>query len=424
MPGNLSRRSVLVGGGSLGLATVGGLAVWQIASSTTTSAAPAMSATKPATTSGSPTTLATTSVTTPAAQIAATTASPPPVSASQQPQMTVTVNNAGVSPGQIFFTYDGGAGIAESDGRPLWSTSSSLSFANLQVQSYLGKDVLTWWQGDGNAGGGGTGLGTDILTTLSGTPAGTIGPSGTYHPDLHEFRITPQNTALITSYLTVPYDLSPVGGPSNGQLRNAYCEEVDIASGTVLHRWSAIDHVPLSDSHAQAPTEADIPYDYFHINSISVTPDDQLLISARNTCALYKIERTTGQLIWVLGGRSSSFVLVPDAVFGFQHHAVYEDEDTIRLFDDGSDGVSNWHDSRVIWIRPDTRTHTAALADSMTIPGIQTTAMGSAQRLANGNVFVSWGMTPRLSEFSPSGEVLFDATLTSPSYRGFKFQVY
>lgn len=318
MPDKLSRRSVLLGGGSLGLAAVGGLAVWQIASPGTTSAGASRSDSPSVTPSAAPTTSAIASP----VPIAATTVAPPPSSASQPPPMKVNVN-----------------------------------------------------------------------------------------------------TALITSYLTVPYDLSSVGGSRNGQLRNAYCDEVDIASGVVLHRWSAIDHVPLSDSYMEVPTSADAPYDYFHMNSISITPDDQLLISSRHTCALYKIDRTTGQVIWTLGGKSSSFAVAKDAVFGLQHHAVYEDEDTIRLFDDGS-GVSYWHDSRVIWIRPDTRAHTVALADSMTIPGISTSAMGSAQRLANGNVFVSWGIVPRLSEFSPSGEVLFDATLASPSYRGFKFQVY
>jgi len=59
----------------------------------------------------------------------------------------------------------------------------------------------------------------------------------------------------------------------------------------------------------------------------------------------------------------------------------------------------------------------------MSIPGIQTAAMGSTQRLLEGNVFVGWGSTPRLSEFSAKGDVLFDARLLCPSYLAFKFQV-
>ena len=76
-----------------------------------------------------------------------------------------------------------------------------------------------------------------------------------------------------------------------------------------------------------------------------------------------------------------------------------------------------------MWVRLDTRRKTASPADSMTISGVQAFALGGAQRLPNGNVFVCWGSAARLSEFSPTGELLFDATLTSPSYRGFKFQL-
>jgi hypothetical protein len=61
-------------------------------------------------------------------------------------------------------------------------------------------------------------------------------------------------------------------GPADGQLLNSYCEEVEIATGNVLFRWSAADHVPLADSYLPLPTSATVPYDFFHINSISITP--------------------------------------------------------------------------------------------------------------------------------------------------------
>ena len=135
------------------------------------------------------------------------------------------------------------------------------------------------------------------------------------------------------------------------------------------------------------------------------------------------MHRTTGRVTWRLGGKSSSFTVAPDAVFGFQHHAVYEDPYTIRMFDNGTDGSTTLHPSRVAWIRVDPAARVASLAGSMSIPGIHSAAMGSAQRLCTGNVFVSWGSTPRLSEFSPAGEVVFDALLGSPSYRAFKVRL-
>lgn len=379
----LSRRAVLRGAGTLGVGALGVAATQRTAS-------------------------------------AASTTSP----VSGAPRMTVLSNSPRAFRGQIFFTSvndqsGGAAEIATADGTPLWSVSSdSIDFSDFQLQTYRGRPVLTWWQGDETSG-----VAADMITALSHRPVASIGPSGPFAPDLHEFRITPQNTALITSFVAIPYDLSSVGGPADGQLLDCYCEEVDIATGRVLFRWSAADHVPLTDSYVALPPDASLPYDFFHMNSISITPDDQLLISSRHTCALYKLDRKSGAVLWTLGGKSSSFTVAPDAVFAFQHDAIYEGFDTIRLFDDGSNGLDTWHPSRVVWVRLDTRRKTASLADSMTIPGIQAFAMGGAQRLPNGNVFVSWGSAARLSEFSPTGELLFDAMLTSPSYRGFKFRL-
>ncbi|MEV6099573.1 hypothetical protein [Nocardia sp. NPDC051981] len=45
--------------------------------------------------------------------------------------------------------------------------------------------------------------------------------------------------------------------------------------------------------------------------------------------------------------------------------------------------------------------------------------MGNAQALPNGNTLVSWGMTPRISEFTPSGELVYDAVLPFGSYRAY-----
>ncbi len=48
-------------------------------------------------------------------------------------------------------------------------------------------------------------------------------------------------------------------------------------------------------------------YDYFHLNSVAEMDDGHLLISARNTCALYKVDRFTGKILWRLNGKRSDF---------------------------------------------------------------------------------------------------------------------
>jgi hypothetical protein len=50
-------------------------------------------------------------------------------------------------------------------------------------------------------------------------------------------------------------------------------------------------------------------------------------------------------------------------------------------------------------------------------------AMGNAQRLGNGNLFVGWGTEPYVTEFSLGGDVVFDARLPAGgmNYRAFRF---
>lgn len=77
------------------------------------------------------------------------------------------------------------------------------------------------------------------------------------------------------------------------------------------------------------------------------------LISARDANAAYKINGTTGEIIWQLSGKSSSFKLGPDVEFAFQHHArfVSKSEDgkkeTISLYDNSAHGTENGHGREV-----------------------------------------------------------------------------
>ena len=90
-------------------------------------------------------------------------------------------------------------------------------------------------------------------------------------------------------------------------------------TGLLLFQWDSLDHVPLSDSYEAAVASAGFPYDYFHINSVQLQPDGNLLISARNTWAAYEVDHASGQVVWTLGGKSSSYKLGPGVEFAFQY---------------------------------------------------------------------------------------------------------
>jgi hypothetical protein len=59
--------------------------------------------------------------------------------------------------------------------------------------------------------------------------------------------------------------------------------------------------VPLTDTETPFPSTTKHPFDYFHVNSIQQDTDGNLIVSARNTWAAYKIDDATGAGIWRLG---------------------------------------------------------------------------------------------------------------------------
>lgn len=92
------------------------------------------------------------------------------------------------------------------------------------------------------------------------------------------------------------------GSPLPWPVLDCAIQEVDIATGALLWEWHAIDHIALDESLAGTPTTAGSAYDYVHTNAIQLQPDGSLLVSARNTSTVYRIDRPSGAIAWRLGG--------------------------------------------------------------------------------------------------------------------------
>jgi hypothetical protein len=178
---------------------------------------------------------------------------------------------------------------------------------------------------------------------------------------------------------------------------------------------------------AKGPTE---PYDYFHANSIDVAADGSLLLSARHTWAVYKIDRGSGAILWRLGGSRSDFRLGPGVRFAWQHDARWQPDGTMTIFDDGADGPPPQFEaaSRGILLDLDMQTMNATLLREWVHPaGVLSSSQGSFRILPNGDGFLGWGNVARFSEFNQGGQILFDGTFETKgssragSYRAFRF---
>src|SRR3954452_24085635 len=120
-------------------------------------------------------------------------------------------------------------------------------------------------------------------------------------------------------------DLSAVGGPKKGFVYDSVVQEIDVDSGKTVFEWHSLDHVPLAES-LQANREPALhatkkrPLDYFHVNSIADAPGGDIIISGRNTSALYLIARDA-HIVWPLGEKKSDCGPPAAVKFRFQHNA-------------------------------------------------------------------------------------------------------
>jgi Arylsulfotransferase (ASST) len=338
------------------------------------------------------------------------------------------------APGYIFVAPekgDAGQGssmILDNDGQPVWLRllqNEDMDVMNFRAQTYKGERVLTWWEGYY------TGHGQREYVIFDGSyrEIARFKAANGFNADHHEFLISPQDTALIAIYEGVPWDLSYIGGARRGVVWQCIVQELDIQTGELLFEWRSIDHVALEETYVTPLQDGRPGIDYFHINSIDVDYDDNLLVSARETSTVYKIDRNSGEIIWRLGGKWSDFEMSPGTRFAFQHDARRLPDGTISIFDNGSLVFENGtpkavEESRGIVLRLDERQMKATLVREYTHPDKQyADAAGNIQVLPNGNVFVGWGRALAISEFSHEGELLFDASLPrkNKSYRAFRF---
>ncbi|MFG2005194.1 arylsulfotransferase family protein [Spirillospora sp. NPDC048911] len=350
--------------------------------------------------------------------------------AAEIPRIRVITARPGIAPGYLFMSPQSlmephrphGPQIVDDQGRVVWfhPVPEGQYATNVRVQRYRDEPVLTWWQGTATPTGVGDGIG--YVLDQSYRVVATVRAAGGRPFDLHEFLLTDRGTALLVSYVPRPYDLRTVGGAEDGVALDGVVQEIDVATGELLMEWSGLDHVPLTES--DIPEAISKPYDQLHVNSVAVDEDGDLLVTARMSSALYKVDRRTGDIVWKLGSSASTLVLGVGVRCFWPHDGQPCGDGVYRLFDNAANEMMEGYESRVVWIRVDPGSGTATFVRQITHPEhLSSVAEGNAQDLPNGNTLVGWGRAARISEFAPDGTLLFDAC--SPTGNGWTtYRVY
>jgi Arylsulfotransferase (ASST) len=218
---------------------------------------------------------------------------------------------------------------------------------------------------------------------------------------------------------------------------------VSLLFHTSNETWLLESALSLNPGQAGSGYNSSDAWDYFHINSVDKDFEGNYLLSARDTCTIYKVNRTDGSIAWRLAGKASSFRLGHGVDFCFQHHARWlahgegKDIEIISLYDNSAHGTE--HDgghevhtaatSKGKIVRLNTTSWEATLIQSFFPPdNLRSKSQGSTQILPNGNALVNWGSEGAITEFLPDGTAIFHAYLDSgdqgvgvENYRAFRF---
>jgi Arylsulfotransferase (ASST) len=318
--------------------------------------------------------------------------------------VTVNQRSSAAYNGDIFLTpqygpLQNGPMILDPSGNLIWfqPLPANELAADFRVQQYQGQPVLTWFQGYTNNG---SGDGEGVIYNTSYQQIATVqAANGVRGMDLHEFLLTPQGDGWM----------------------DAVVQEIDIKTGLVLFEWHALDHIPISESFFKTNAPG-LVYDPYHLNSVSIDTDGNLIISMRNTWGVYKVNSQTGAVMWTLGSNQNQFKRGPGTSTVFQHDVLAQPGGVFTMFDDGG-GPPVVRPGRAISVAVNESAKTVTLLRQYEhSPALDTDFEGNAQLLPNGDMFVGWGQQPYFTEFNAAGKQIFDARFTSntSSYRAYR----
>jgi hypothetical protein len=250
-----------------------------------------------------------------------------------------------------------------------------------------------------------------------------------YLADVHDFIMLPNGNYLFIAYETNPTDMSKLidGGNPNAFVIGTVFQELDRNKNCVF-QWRSMDYIPILETRDN-PLNA--TFEHVHGNSMFLDNDGNLIVSLPVTLEIVKIDMITGKILWHFGGIHNNFEILGEhesnkpIYFSMQHDAKRLQNGNMLFYDNSYSNIpSRPFYSRGVEYAFDEENKKATMVwEYRHTPDISAFAMGSVQRLANGNTLIDWGLIPystdykkTMTEVTPDNKIAFELSIPSDSY--------
>ena len=276
--------------------------------------------------------------------------------------------------------------------------------------------------------------GKSFLLDSTFTEIDSLGCKNGITTDGHDFQILSNGNYLLMGTEDTIMDLSAYhvfahngsAGSPNATVKCGVIQELDV-NKNVVFEWHCKDYYHFADVDT-AFLNTPNAVDWTHFNAVEQDMDGNILVSVRHFNEVTKINHTTGDVIWRLGGNANQFTFLNDTThFIAQHDIRRIANGNYTIFDNGRKGNPvHPAQAKEYTLNEDSLKATLAwsyINDSASF----SLATGNVQRISNGNTVISYGaLNAGAQTFNVVDtfgvkhfELVFDDTLIS--YRAFNY---
>ena len=208
-------------------------------------------------------------------------------------------------------------------------------------------------------------------------------------------------------------------------------------NGKVLLDWDSKEHPELQKAcYEKCPEIHDYNADYIHTNSLFIDPmDNNLLVSAASGYYIMKLDRKTGKILWILGGKSNQFKMLKESEFIRQHDVQILSDGRLLMFDNHFSSLPqelmkyhkkffNNQQAQILILGLDEKTKQISSVENIPL-NFWSPYMGSVQKLENEEWFIGCGSSGECTArmIDKFGNILWDMKANEP-YKMFRAYYY